>query len=509
MGHHCRTTAPHSAPMTFSRIYSRADLGLDAPLVIVETHLSAGLPGFNLVGLPETAVRESRERVRSALLNSGFQYPARRITVNLAPADMPKRGGRHDLAIAIGILCASRQLPADAAKDREFVGELALSGQIRPVSGGTAATLACRDSQRTLILPAENHRDAAIVRDNDALLASSLGQVCADLAGDTPMPKAGFTAPDQLSASDLDLREVQGQKQGCRALEIAAAGGHNMLLTGPPGTGKTLLSERLPSILPPLDEAAMLQIASIYSAAGLPPPQSAAPPWRAPHHQVSTVALIGGSSRPKPGEISLAHKGVLFLDELPEFRREALESLRQPMESGSVLVSRAGYKSHFPARFQLLTAMNPCPCGYLGDAQKDCECTPAMLRRYSSRLSGPLLDRMDIFVELPRPNNDSWHGERGDDSSEVRGRVLAARARCRVRGGHNSAATAAELRGGLGIGGKAQITLETAVERLKLSPRARGRTLKLARTIADLAESDTIEPPHLTEALSYRPLLKQ
>lgn len=491
--------------MAFSRIYSRADLGMDAPLVTVETHLSPGLPGFNLVGLPETAVRESRERVRSALLNSNFQYPARRITVNLAPADMPKRGGRHDLAIAIGILIASGQLPPSAAKGREFIGELALSGQLRPIRGSTAATMACRDSHREIILPADNRSDAAIVRDNGALIANCLLAVCAALTGHEPLPAAGFDPPGSQPRNDPDLSEVLGQKQGCRALEIAAAGRHNLLLTGPPGTGKTLLAERLPGILPDLPEADALTVNSIYSAANLPTSMTASPPWRAPHHSISASALIGGGSRPRPGEISLAHQGVLFLDEFPEFRHDALEALRQPMENGEILISRAGYSSYFPTNFQLVAAMNPCPCGYLGDPDKACECPSARLHRYRSRLSGPLLDRLDIFVELARPSRASWQSEQGPASKEVRTRITETRARCRVQAGCNANAQAVEVQSGLGMNPKAQQLLANASERMHLSPRAQGRTIKLARTIADLVSSDEIASNHLAEALSYRP----
>ena len=477
---------------------------MEAPLVTVETHLSAGLPGFNLVGLPETAVRESRERVRSAILNSGFDYPQRRITVNLAPADMPKRGGRHDLAIAIGILTASGQLKSDGVAATEFLGELALSGQLRPVRGCTAATVASRVSDRELALPVENRPDAARVRDNRAFIAPHLAALCAALSGREEKSPAGFEPMQSTGAAELDLADVQGQKQGCRALEIAAAGGHNMLLSGPPGTGKTLLAERLPGILPPLTENQVLEVASICSAAGTSLPTTSSPPWRSPHHSISSTALVGGGAHPRPGEISLAHRGVLFLDELPEFRRDALEALRQPMESGSVLISRASYHSRFPSRFQLLAAMNPCPCGYLGDPERSCSCSPGLLHRYRSRLSGPLLDRMDLFIEIPRPASTSWRSEKGESSQVVAGRVLAARARCRVRAGYNAGAAVSELKCGLGVDGKAASLLEQATDRFKLSPRARGRTLKLARTIADLAASDPITADHLTEALGYR-----
>lgn len=478
---------------------------MDAPQVIVETHISPGLPGFSLVGLPEAAVRESRERVRSAIINSGFEYPVRRITVNLAPADMPKRGGRHDLAIAVGILAASGQL-ADAKTDGiEFVAELALSGQLRAVPGAIVAVQASQSSGRAIVLSHVNRHEAQVIRKNKAFCAQTLLEVCQAILEPDSIKGVDYCAlKPKLSSYDFDLSDVQGQKLGCRALELSAAGGHNLLFSGPPGTGKTLLAERLPGILPPLTESAMLAVASIYSVAGVPVCQDLSPPWRAPHHSISTAALIGGGRRPHPGEISLAHSGVLFLDEFAEFRKEALESLRQPLESGSVLVSRADYRSYFPAQFQLIAAMNPCPCGFWGDSQKPCGCTDRIIRRYRSKISGPLLDRFDLFVELARPSQEEWSTELASTSSEVRGRVVEARGRCRIAAGINALATVAELKTGLGMSSAAEGLLERATEKLRLSLRARARTLKLARTIADFVGAQPIDVDHIAEALSYR-----
>lgn len=492
-----------------ARIFSRAQVGIDAPPVTVEAHLSAGLPAFTVVGLPEAAVRESRDRVRSALLNSRFDFPARRITVNLAPADLPKEGGRFDLPIALGILAASSQIPADSLRDLEFFGELSLSGELKPVRGVLPTALKTRAAGHSLVLPCDNADEAALVSGVTILGARHLLDVCAHLSGTQRLTPHAFSLSAHVPQYE-DLADVRGQHRAKRALEIAAAGGHSLLFIGPPGTGKSMLASRLPGILPPMTEEEALQTAAIASIsdAGFSAAGWRQRPYRAPHHTASGVALVGGGSYPRPGEISLAHHGVLFLDELPEFERHVLEVLREPLETGQIVVSRAARQAEFPARFQLIAAMNPCPCGYLGDDSGRCRCTEDQVQRYRARISGPLLDRIDLHVDVPRPPPMALRPDtpaNGEPSAAVATRVLAARDRQILRCGKpNARLTPREAgrfcapdSGGLDL-------LERAAERLGFSARAYHRILKTARTIADLAASDTVQSTHIAEAIGYR-----
>jgi magnesium chelatase family protein len=491
--------------MSLAIVHTRARLGVDAPAVRVEVHLAGGLPSFNIVGLPETAVRESRDRVRAAIANSGFQPPRRRITVSLAPADLPKDGGRFDLPIALGIVVASSQIRVDALHAFEFLGELSLAGEVRGVAGCLPAVLAARDAGRTLVLPRDNADEAALVSDTDCRLADDLAGVCAALAG-----RGRLAAPGPVARADAepmpDLADVRGQARARRALEIAAAGGHNLLMIGPPGTGKTLLASRLPGILPPMSESEALQTAAIGSVCGRPldPARWRRRPFRAPHHTASGVALVGGGTRPRPGEISLAHHGVLFLDELPEFDRKVLEVLREPLESGRIVISRAALQAEFPARFQLVAAMNPCPCGYAGDESGRCRCTPDQVARYRSKVSGPLLDRIDLHVEVPRQPFARLPA--GEDSATVRARVDAARSRQQRRGGLNARLGVGDVRTHCALDARGEKLLESACERLALSARAHQRILKVARTIADLDGAERIGSTHLAEAVGLRQL---
>lgn len=504
--------------MSLAVVYTRANQGVESPLVTVETHLSNGLPALSMVGLPETAVRESRERVRSAILHAGLEFPAGRITINMAPAGLPKSGGRYDLAIALSILSASGQLPSRELASTEILGELALSGDVRGVPGVLPAVIAARDAGRSLLVPAANTEEASLV-EGSIFTAATLQEACQHF-----MDQSLVAVPHRRGAADpgncrhsADIAGIRGQHLAKRALLIAAAGAHNMLMVGPPGTGKTLLANTLPGLLPPLHEAEALEAASVRSVAGQPltPSQWALPPFRAPHHSASSVAMVGGGRHLTPGEVTLAHAGVLFLDELTEFKRHVLECLREPLESGTVTIARADYRVAFPARFQLLAAMNPCPCGYHGDTQGQCRCTPERIARYLEKISGPLLDRIDLHVAVPRldyrelmgrePSSTGSHGSAAQNSASLRQVVVASRQRQLARAGVlNSHLSAAQLDLVCKLDKDSDALLQQIVERLRLSARACHRLLKLARTIADLESSPHIGPGHLAEAASYR-----
>jgi len=479
---------------------------MEAAQVTVEVHLANGLPQFTIVGLPEAEVKESKDRVRAALQNCQFEFPARRITVNLAPADLPKESGRFDLPIAIGILAASGQIPAEHLGEYEFAGELALTGELRPIRGALAMTYRAVGSGRAFVLPEANAAEAALVEDAVVYPARDLLQVAAHLAGRETItrfiPHVGGVAPHYP-----DMREVKGQHAGKRALEIAAAGGHSVLMSGPPGTGKSMLAARFPGILPAMTQQEALESAAMQSLGGaFDIGRWKSRPYRAPHHTASAVALVGGGSNPRPGEISVAMHGVLFLDELPEFDRSVLEVLREPLESGRITISRAARRADFMAQFQLVAAMNPCPCGYLGHYNGKCRCTPDQVARYRGKISGPLLDRIDIQIEVPAvPQEDLMKQSDGESSATIRQRAEAARQRQLDRQGKPNAQLAVgEIDQYCMPDAQGEALLRQAITRLNLSARAYHRILKVARTIADLAGSRDIETAHLAEAVQYR-----
>jgi magnesium chelatase family protein len=495
--------------MTVATVASRALAGIDAPEVTVEVHLGPGLPAFHIVGLPDTEVREARDRVRAALNHAHFEFPARRITVNLAPAELPKDSSRFDLPIALGILAASGQLSPASLEGQEFAGELSLTGELRAVRGALAMALSARAAGRAFVLPDGNAPQAALAEGARILPARTLLEVVAHLAGEAPLP----AYDGEMRAATVhyaDFSDVKGQQQAKRALEVAAAGAHSLLMVGPPGTGKSMLAARFPGILPALSEAEALEIAAIHSVStgGFDASRWGERPYRAPHHSASAAALVGGGATPRPGEISLAHHGVLFLDELPEFDRDVLEALREPLESGRVSIARAARQAQFPARFQLVAAMNPCPCGHCGDRSGRCRCTPERIARYRGRISGPLADRIDIKLEVPAPReSDLVAPASGESSAAMRARIAYARqAQIARQGKANSLLGTREIDQHCATDRDGDQLLRHALARLLLSARAYHRVLRVARTIADLAQKTSIGAEHIAESIQYRRL---
>ena len=496
--------------MSLATVFSRAQTGMEAPLVTVEVDLSNGLPGLSIVGLPEAAVKESKDRVRAALLNSGFEFPSRRITVNLAPADLPKEGGRFDLPIALGILAASRQLPKDALAIHEFIGELSLSGEFRAVHGVLPAAVASNKQQRSIVVPLENASEALLAKQTTVFATKNLLELCAHISGQELISPFANNIKTKQRTESLDLRDVRGQQRAKRALEVAAAGFHNLLMVGSPGSGKTMLASRLPGILPALTEEEAIESATLYSIShgGFTHEQWGLRPFRAPHHTASGAALVGGGSYPMPGEISLAHHGVLFLDELTEFDRHVLEVLREPLETGNIAISRAARQVQFPARFQLVAAMNPCPQGCDIDVNGNCACTPEQIRRYRGRISAPLLDRIDIHIDVPRVAKKQLRQKtsaNGESSADVQKRVCDARdIQLQRQRKPNAYMSNKEIEKYCVLGEESEKLMDKAFEKLGLSARGYHRTLKLARTIADLENSEMIQTNHLSEAIGYR-----
>ena len=509
--------------MGLSLVRSRALVGLQAHAVSVEVHMANGLPSFTLVGLADVEVKEARERVRSAILNSGLTFPHnQRITVNLAPADLPKDSGRLDLPIALGVLAASGQIDGTRLAGHEFAGELSLSGELRPVRGALAMALALQQQAASarLVLPPGSAEEAALVPGAEVYRARHLLDVVQRFVPPSPEPAPapleGWTrlaAPPALAAPPMaDLAEVRGQQAAKRALEIAAAGGHSLLMVGPPGSGKSMLAQRFAGLLPPMSLDEALQSAAVASLAGrLDLARWGQRPTVAPHHSASAVALVGGGSPPRPGEISLAHHGVLFLDELPEFARSALEALREPLETGQITIARAAQRAEFPARFQLIAAMNPCPCGHLGSRLHTCRCTPDQVARYQGKLSGPLLDRIDLHLEVPLLGSQELLGApAGESTAAIAARSRSAHARALARQGcSNAALQGRALDAHTAPDDAALALLHQAAARLGWSGRGTHRTLKLARTIADLAGSERVQAPHIAEAVQYRRVLRE